>query len=129
MDNTDKQTTRNILSVIAGVITAAALFLLGGLILLLNIASKSKGHGEESDLGNISLSGIILLVICCFAGGFVTGKISTKKNIVHGLICGIVLVALMTFMGEAAFDNESIISAVIIIISTLAGTFVAEKMK
>ena len=39
---------RNIMSVVIGVIIAAALFSLAALIMLLTIASKVKGHGEES---------------------------------------------------------------------------------
>ena len=129
MGNTNNQTTRNILSVIAGVLIASALFMLGGLILLLFIASKVKGHGEESDLGNITLTSIIILSICCFIGGFVTGRISYKSNLIYGAITGSILIVLFALMSNLILDKESVISYLIIISVTLTGTFFAVKMK
>lgn len=129
MDNTNKHVTRNILSVVTGVLTAVSLFLIGGLILLLNIASKVKGHGEESNLGNISLAGFFLLFICCFSGGFVTGKISTKNDWIPGTITGIVLLILFLIVGEFTIDKESILSLILIIPITLFGNLVAIRIK
>jgi hypothetical protein len=129
MGNTNSQTIRNILSVIAGVLIASAIFLLGGLILLLFIASKVKGHGEESDLGNITLTSIIILSICCFFGGFVTGRISSKSDLSYGAITGLVLIVLFAFMSNLIFDKESVISYIIIISVTLTGAFFAVRMK
>ena len=125
----NKETTRNILSVVIGVLTSVVLFLIGGLILLLLIASKAKGHGEESDLGNITLAGVILLFVCCFAGGFITGKISTKSDWIHGIIAGIVLIILFLAMSEFVVDKESLISTFAIIPFTLAGTYIAILQK
>lgn len=129
MGNFNKQTSRNILSVVVGVLTSVALFLIGGLILLLFIASKAKGHGEESDLGNITLAGIILLFVSCFVGGIVTGKVSTKSDWIHGIITGAVLIFLFTIMGNFTIDNESIISSILIIPFTLAGIYFAINQK
>ena len=61
---------RNIMSVVIGVIIAAALFSLAALIMLLTIASKVKGHGEESDLDGISkvfdVVSFHVIFTCCF---------------------------------------------------------------
>ncbi len=129
MSDPNKLITRNILSVVIGVLTSIVLFLMGGLALLIFIASNAKGHGEDSDLSKITLAGIILLFFCCFAGGFITGKISTKSDWIHGIITGAVLIILFAIMSDFTIDSESIISSILIIPFTLAGTYFAIKQK
>jgi hypothetical protein len=132
MSNTNN-TGRNIFSVVAGVITSSLLFMLAGLIMLLFIASKAKGHGEESDFekttDTISIGMIAALFICCLLGGFVTGRISTKSDVIHGSITGGVLIFLLAYISSFSFNGSDIINYLLIIPFTLAGTFLAMRMK
>ena len=133
MQNPNNQTGRNIFSVVAGVLTSVILFLLAGLILLLFIASKAKGHGEESNLEKdsdpISIGIIITTFICCAVGGFVTGKISTKNDIIQGSITAIVLIFLQAYISEFKFASTDIFNYLIIIPFTLIGTAFSIRMK
>jgi len=133
MQDSNTQTGRNIFSVIAGVLTSVILFLLAGLIFLLFIANTVNGHGEESNLEKasnpISISIIITTFICCALGGFVTGKVSTKKDLIHGSITAIVLIFLQAYISEFKFANNELINYLIILPFTLAGTLFAIWMK
>ena len=104
-----------------------------GLIFLLFIANTVNGHGEESNLEKasnpISISIIITTFICCALGGFVTGKVSTKKDLIHGSITAIVLIFLQAYISEFKFANNELINYLIILPLTLAGTLFAIWMK
>jgi predicted neutral ceramidase superfamily lipid hydrolase len=133
MDLTNKEIVRNVFSVVAGVLVSYVLYLLFGLILLLFIASKVKGHGEESGLKKLSttldITSIIALFICCLLGGFVTGKISTKKDMIHGGITAIVSCILLVIISDFDFSNESLVYYLVSILATLLGTTLAIKQK
>ncbi|HQW44179.1 MAG: TIGR04086 family membrane protein [Chitinophagaceae bacterium] len=124
---------RNIMSVVIGVIIAAALFSLAALIMLLTIASKVKGHGEESDLDGISkvfdVVSFLVIFTCCFIGGYITGRISTKKDMIHGAITGIVLIVLLAYASDFDKSTEAIIYYVVILPFTLIGTLMAVRVK
>jgi hypothetical protein len=126
-------TGRNILSVMAGVITSSLLFMLAGLIMLLFIASKVKGHGEESDFAEntdtISIGMIAAMFICCLMGGYVTGRISTKSDVIHGSITAAVLIFLLAYISNFSLSGGDVINYLLIIPFTLAGTFWAIRMK
>ena len=133
MQDSNTQTGRNIFSVIAGVLTSVILFLLAGLIFLLFIANTVNGHGEESNLEKastpISISIIITTFICCALGGFVTGKLSTKKDMIHGSITAIVLIFLLAYISDFKFTSTDIFNYLIIIPCTLVGTILSIRMK
>ena len=133
MNTSNKQTGRNVFSVVAGVLTSSALFMLAGLIMLLFIASKAKGHGEESDFGKssgaISIGMIVAMFICCALGGFVTGKISTKNDLIHGSITAVILIFLLVYISEFKFTSTDILNYLLIIPFTLTGTFLAVRTK
>ena len=133
MHTSNKQLGRNIFSVVAGVLTSSVLFMLAGLILLLFIASKAKRHGEESDLGKFSngidIAAIITMFVCCSLGGFVTGKISTKNDLIHGSITAVVLIFLLAYISDFKFTSTDAINYLLIIPFTLAGTVLAMRMK
>lgn len=133
MHTSNKRTGRNIFSVVGGVLTSAALFMLAGLILLLFIASKVKGHGEENDLeplsGRIDIAAIITMFVCCSLGGYVTGRISTKNDLIHGCITAVVLIFLLAYISEFKFTSTDIFNYLIIIPFTLAGTYLAMRVK
>ena len=124
---------RNIMSVVIGVIIAAALFSLAALIMLLTIASKVKGHGEESDLDGISkvfdVVSFLVIFTCFFIGGYITGRISTKKDMIHGAITGIVLIVLLAYASDFDKSTEAIIYYVVILPFTLIGTLMAVRVK
>lgn len=133
MSNSNKNVGRNIFSVVAGVITSAMLFMLAGLIMLLFIASKVKGHGEENDTektkNEISIGMIVATFICCAVGGFVTGRISTKSDLIHGSITAVVLVIMLAAISDFSTSNYDLLNYIVIIPFTLAGTFLAIRMK
>lgn len=124
---------RNVFSVVAGVLVSAALYMLFGLILLIFIASKAKGHGEESGLEKISttldIASVIALIICCLLGGFATGSLSTKKDMVHGAIAGIISSILLASINDFDFNIYSIVNYIVAILATLMGTSLAMKLK
>lgn len=133
MLNTGKETLRNVLSVIAGVLIAAALFSLAVLVLLLSIASKVKGHGDETNLDGIAnvfdAVSIIVIFICCFIGGYLTGRISTTKDMIHGTITGVVLTVLLAYSTNFDTSTEAIVDYLVILPFTLIGTMVAIRQK
>ena len=133
MRTSNKQTARNIFSVVAGVLISSVLFMLAGLIMLLFIASKAKGHGEESDFGKssgaISVGMIVAMFICCALGGYITGKISTKNYLIHGSITAVILIFLLAYISEFKFTSNDVINYLIIVPFTLTGTFLAIQMK
>lgn len=132
MNNTNGQIGRNVFSVVAGVLTSSALFMLAGLIMLLFIASKTKGHGEESDFGDtstISAGMIAATFVSCAMGGFVTGRVSTKSDVIHGCITAAVLIFLLAYISDFKFTNSEAINYLLIIPFTLTGTWLAIKMK
>ena len=124
---------RNVFSVVAGVLVSAALYMLFGLILLIFIASKAKGHGEESGLEKISttldIASIIALIICCLLGGFATGSLSTKNDMVHGTITGIISSTLLASINDFDFNIYSLVNYIVAILATLFGTSLAMKLK
>jgi uncharacterized membrane protein len=133
MSYSTNEKIRNVFAVVAGVMIASILFTLALLILLLYIASQAKGHGETSDFENLSkyfgLISYLIIFICCFTGGFITVKISTRKDIIHGAITGIVLTVLMIYFSDFDFSNEAVINYLVMIPFTLLGTLLAIKLK
>ncbi len=133
MYSSNKEIVRNIFSVVAGVLVSAALYMLFGLILLIFIASKVKGHGEESGFEKISTTldiiSILALFICCLLGGYVTGIISTKKDMTHGVIAAIISSILLASINNFEFNKESIVYYLVSILATMFGTSLASKLK
>lgn len=124
---------RNIFSVIAGVLTASLLFGIGGLILLLTQLNKIKGHEEETDVENIASSftifSILIIVFAMIIGALVTVKISTRKDLAHGLITGAVCCVLFAYITEFDITADSIVLYLIILSGAAAGTFIGMRTK
>ncbi len=133
MNTSNKEIIRNIFSVVAGVLVSSALYMLFGLILLIFIASKVKGHGEESGFEKISttldIASTIALLICCLLGGFVTGSLSTRKDMAHGAITAVISTILLASINDFEFNTPSIINYLVAILATLFGTSLAIKLK
>jgi uncharacterized BrkB/YihY/UPF0761 family membrane protein len=124
---------RNIFSVIAGVLTASLLFGIGGLILLLTQLNKIKGHGEETDVESIASSftifSILIIVFAMIIGALVTVKISTRKDLAHGLITGAVCCVLFAYITEFDITADSIVLYLIIMSGAAVGTFIGIRSK
>lgn len=124
---------RNFLSVVAGVFTASLLFGIGGLILLLTQLNKIKGHGEETDVESIASSftlfSILIILIAMITGSFVTVLISTRKDLAHGLIAGLVCCLLFAYITEFDMTADTIIFYLIIMMAAAAGTFIGIRTK
>lgn len=124
---------RNFLSVVAGVLTASLLFGIGGLILLLTQLNKIKGHGEETDVeriaSNFTLFSVLIIVIAMITGAFVTVMISTRKDLAHGLIAGLVCCMLFAYITEFDMTADTIVLYLIIMMTAAAGSFIGIRIK
>lgn len=133
MDSTSKETIRNFFAVVAGVITGTAFFMLAGLILLLTQLSQVKGHGEETDFSKINnrflVFVIFIIAIGGFIGGYISTRISTKKDWAHGAITGFVMAGLLAYITEFNFEAEAILYYITIIGSALLGTWLGIRWK
>jgi hypothetical protein len=133
MANNTNQVFRNILSVIAGVLSATLLFMVAALIMLLVIASKVHGRGEETDLENITqvfdIVSFLVIFTCCFIGGYLTGRISVTKDMIHGAITGLVLTTLLAYSTNFDQSKEAIVYYAVILPFTLVGTYIAIRKK
>jgi len=127
------QMIRNFLSVVAGVLTASLLFGIGGLILLLTQLNKIKGHGEETDAERIASSftlfSILIIVIATITGAFVTVMISTRKDLAHGLIAGLVCCLLFAYIAEFDMTTDTIVLYLIIMLAAATGSFIGIRTK
>ncbi len=124
---------RNIFSVVAGVLTASLLFGIGGLILLLTQLHKIKGHGEETKFDEIANSftifSILIIIVASVIGAFITVKISTRKDLAHGLITGVVCCLLFAYITEFEITVDTIVLYLIIMLGACAGTFIGIRTK
>lgn len=124
---------RNFFSVVAGVLTASLLFGIGGLILLNTQLKKIKGHGEETDVESIASSFtnfyMLIIVIAMTLGAFVTVKISTRKDLAHGLITGAVCGVLFAYITEFDISADTIVLYLIIISGAVLGTLIGIRTK
>jgi hypothetical protein len=124
---------RNIFSVIAGVLTASLLFGIGGLILLITQLNKIKGHGEETDVESIASSftlfSVGIIIIAMVTGAFITVKISTRKDLAHGLITEAVCCLLFAYITEFDITADTIVLYLTIMLGAAAGTFIGIRTK
>ncbi len=124
---------RNIFSVIAGVLTASLLFGIGGLILLITQLNKIKGHGEKTDVesiaGSFTIFSMLIIVIAIIIGAFITVKISTRKDLVHGLITGAVCCVLFAYITEFDITTDTLVLYLIIMLGAGAGTLIGMRTK
>jgi len=97
-----KEIIRNIFSVVAGVMIALAIIipigLLGGLLNFSDTAIKKS----QSIISTVLL--IAGPVAGCILGGYTTVKVSTRKDIIHAFITGLVLTFLYAWVNDFEFD-------------------------
>ena len=74
-------------------------------------------------------NGAIALIICCLLGGFATGSLSTKNDMVHGTITGIISSTLLASINDFDFNIYSLVNYIVAILATLFGTSLAMKLK
>lgn len=133
MENNQPNTLRNVMAVVAGVFTGAALFMIGGLVLLLAGFSKIKRDNTEAEMNSIvngfSISILVIIAVCGFLGGLVTGRIASRKHMAHGLFTGLVMSFLLAYISEFNLEAESLGYYALLISMTLAGTWVISKNK
>lgn len=133
MENNQKDTLRNVLSVVAGVLTGAAFFMLAGLILLLVGFSKIKRDNTEAEMNSItagfSISILLIIAVCGFLGGFVTARISTRKDMAHGLITGLVMSFLLAYISEFNGEADSLVYYALLIATSAFGAWVVIRRK
>jgi MFS family permease len=120
-----KITVRNIVSVIAGVITS---FCSGAILLYITIMTITD---------EVGLTGKLLFVITgffipCFSGGLVCGYISDRKDYLFVLITSFILILLVLFNNDFKGDLSNsrwLFLFPFIVFSTLAGGFAGIRIK
>jgi hypothetical protein len=92
-----REIARNFLSVVAGVLAAlVVLFTLITFLLFTGVMSTEIGEpGEGEFTAFVSLA--IAVAIASIAGGYVTGKISTRNDWIHIVLAAVVITATAVF--------------------------------
>lgn len=97
-----KEILRNFLSVVAGVICALAIIIpIGFFAGLLSFSDESIPKTQTI------ISTVLLIagpVAGCILGGYTTVKVSTRKDIIHAIITGMVLTFLYAWVNDFEFD-------------------------
>lgn len=101
-----KEILRNFLSVVAGVIVALMIILPSGILAgLLSFSDAAIPKLQEFLSIFLWIAGI---VAGCLPGGYTTVKISTRKDLIHAFITGIVLTFLYALIHDFEFNWLSI---------------------
>lgn len=117
-----KEIFRNFLSVVAGV--------LGALVIIIPIflfGAFMQFSDSELPAGYLLFSNLILtagILTGGFAGGYITVKISTRKNFIHLLLTTSILIFLYCYVNDFDFRYTDLIEKVFIFLipaSTYAG--------
>jgi len=97
-----KEILRNFFSVVAGVISALAIIIPIGLI-----AGFLSFSDESIPKTQTIISTVLLIagpVAGCILGGYTTVKVSTRKDIIHAIITGMVLTFLYAWVNDFEYD-------------------------
>lgn len=88
---------------------------------------------EQIPQGFILPFDIVVSVLCSFAAGFVTAKISKKRGLVCGMLSGLLLFILFFAAGLIAFQEPvsalSCVRMLIMVLSGSIGGFIAVNKK
>ncbi len=102
MNTTVKEILRNIFSVVAGVIISLLIIIPVGIFAaLLSFSDAAIPKSQEIFSTVLMISGI---VAGCLSGGFVTARISTRFDLIHVIIAGIVLTYLYAHINDFEFN-------------------------
>lgn len=97
-----KEIIRNFFSVVAGVLIALIVIIPIGLIAGLLVFSDAAIPKSQEILSTLLL--FAGFVAGCLLGGYTTVKISTRKDLIHAFITGIVLTFLYAWVNDFEFD-------------------------
>ncbi|HEX4876352.1 MAG TPA: hypothetical protein VFV31_06740 [Chitinophagaceae bacterium] len=97
-----KEIIRNFMSVVAGVLLALIFIIPIGLIAGLLVFSDAAVPKSQEVLSTLLI--FAGFVIGCLLGGYTTVKISTRRDLVHASITGIVLTLLYAWVNDFEFD-------------------------
>ncbi len=121
---------RNFFSVVAGVLIALVIIFPIGLIAgLLSFSDSRIPKAQEVFSDALLIGGAVL---GCIISGYYTAKISTRKDIVHGICSGIVLTLLYALVNDFKFNlryPDIGIAYFGIIPAVLIGVFIGIKKK
>jgi predicted MFS family arabinose efflux permease len=118
-------TGKNILAIVVGVLTTAAITTLCFFIATLLIA------GDESPTKSQENISLFLMGFGLFAGsligGYITATASTQKNYIPVILTGIIVLAIIGLLGisdPSLFQNSDMLYGLIIILLVLIGGFI-----
>jgi len=97
-----KEIIRNFLSVVAGVLFALIVVIPIGLIAGLLVFSDAAIPKSQENLSTLLL--FAGFVVGSLLGGYTTVKISTRRDLIHAFITGIVLTFLYALVNDFKFD-------------------------
>ncbi len=102
MDYPLKEIVRNFLSVVAGVIIALVIIIPSTIFATLMVFSDGTVPKSQQVISTALTIGAI--AAGCITGGYLTVKISTRKDWVHTIITGLVLTCLLALVNDFEFD-------------------------
>lgn len=97
-----REIVRNFLSVVAGVLIALIIIIPIGIFAGLMVFSDGSLPKSQQIISGTLLIGRI--AAGCIAGGYFTVRISTRKDLIHGFITGLVLTFLFGLINDFEFD-------------------------
>jgi putative membrane protein (TIGR04086 family) len=102
MDYPLKEILRNFLSVVVGVIIALVIIIPIAIFAALLVFSDGTVPKSQQVISTVLTIGAI--AAGCFTGGYLTVKISTRKDWIHAIITGLVLTFLLALVNDFEFD-------------------------
>ena len=128
-----KEIWRNILSVVAGVLSAIVITVaLTLLTIFLNLGVIGDASVSRAEENIYHIMAALAIAIGTGFGGYITAKISTRKHIIHITITGAILVFIKLFFDKFDFSLYDIFETIFLLLilpSVLIGGLVGIKSK
>lgn len=102
MDYPLKEILRNFISVVVGVVVALVIIIPIAIFAALMVFSDGTIPKSQQVISTVLTIGAI--AAGCITGGYLTVKISTRKDWIHSIINGLVLTFLLALVNDFEFD-------------------------
>ena len=123
-------TGKNILAIVAGVLTTAAITIVCFFIATLLIAGDESPSKSQKNI-SLFLMGLGL-VAGSLVGGYITASASTQKNYIPVILTGIIVPVLMGLLGNpesSSIQNSDMFYGLIILLLFIIGGFIKLKKR